>query len=192
MTLTGCVPSWNSFYEEKDLIFDNALVGAWRPVHAEANSRETWSFTKNGDKAYQLQQTDEQGRRATFETRLFQLNGQRFLDLYLIKVEGDELKLNAWASFSLVPAHLLLKVERIEPSLKLAAMNPDWIRKHLEQHSETLAHRKVSNGSVVLAASTSELQKFILAHQADELFFGGPMELKHEEDTLSIRAKRGP
>jgi len=42
--------------------------------------------------------------------------------------EGDEVKLNAWASFSLVPAHLLLKMDLTEPAQKLATVNPDWMK----------------------------------------------------------------
>jgi len=178
--LAGCVPSWNPFYTEKDLVFDPVLLGIWRPVQARESSKEVWAFTKSGDKQYQLQQTDEEGRKAAFEIRLFKLNDQLFLDLYLTKVEDDDLKVNAWAGISLVPAHLLLKVEQIEPALKLAATNPDWMQKHLKQHPDAIAHRVVSDGNIVLAASTSELQKFVLAHLGDQDFFGGAMEMKRK------------
>ena len=180
LALAGCVPSWNSFYTEKDLVFDPALVGAWRPVEAKKSSKEAWEFTKAGDKLYQLAQTDEEGRKAAFDARLFKLKGHLFLNLYLTKVEGDDLKVNAWASISLVPAHLLLKVEQVVPALKLAAMNPDWMQTYLKQHPNAIAHRVVSDGNIVLAASTDELQKFILAHLDDKDFIGGAMEMKRK------------
>jgi len=180
LVLAGCVPSWNPFYAEKDLVLDPALVGTWRPVEAKESSKEAWEFAKAGDKLYQLAQTDEEGRKATFEARLFKLKDHLFLDLYLTKVEGDQLKVNAWASISLVPAHLLLKVEQIEPALKLAAMNPDWMQTYLKQHPDAIAHRIVSDGNIVLAASTDELQKFVLAHLGDKDFIGGAMEMKRK------------
>lgn len=180
LALTGCVPSWNPFYVEKDVVFDAALIGAWRPVEAKESSREAWEFTKAGDKLYQLAQTDAEGQKAAFEARLFKLKEQRFLDLYLTKIEGDEVKFNAWAGFSLVPAHLLLKVEQTEPELKLAVMNPDWIKTFLKQHPDALAHRVVSDGGIVLAANTEELQKFVLAHTDDKDFFGGAMAMKRK------------
>lgn len=178
LALAGCVPSWNPFYTEKDLVFDSTLVGRWRTVEAKEGSKEDWEFTKAGDKHYQLTQTDEEGRKANFEARLFKLKEHVFLDLYLTKVEGDDLKANAWASISLVPAHLLLKVELTESALKLAAMNPDWLKEFLKQNPSAIAHRRVSDGSIVLAAGTDELQKFVLAHLGDKEFIGGPMELK--------------
>jgi hypothetical protein len=180
LALAGCVPSINPFYTERDLVFDPALVGTWRPVEAKESSKETWEFAKAGDKLYQLAQTDEEGRKAVFDVRLFKLKDHRFLDLYLTKVEGDQLKVNDWASISLVPAHLLLKVVQIEPALKLAAVNPDWMQTHVKQHPNAVAHRVVSDGNIVLAASTDELQKFVLAHIDDKEFFGGAMEMKRQ------------
>lgn len=180
LALAGCVPSWNPFYTEKDVVFDPAFVGVWRPVAARESSKELWSFTKGGDKVFQLQQTDEEGRKASFEARLFKLKDQRFLDLYLTKVESDDLQANAWASISLVPAHLLLKVEQSEPALKLAAMNPDWMQKFLKKNPDAIAHRVVSDGNIVLSANTEELQKFVLAHIDDKEFFGGAMEMKRK------------
>ena len=174
----GCVPSWNPLYTEKDLMFDPLLVGAWTPVEAQEGSKETWLFTKGGDKLYQLQQTDEEGRKAGFEVRLVKLKDHRFLDLYLTKVEGDDVKLNAWAGFSLAPAHLILKVEQVEPALKIAAMNPDWMKKFVKQHPDPIAHSVVLDGNIVLTASTSELQRFVLGHVDEEEFFGGAMKLR--------------
>jgi len=149
-------------------------------VEAKESSKEAWAFTKVGDKLYGLAQADEEGRKAAFEARLFKLKDHLFLDLYLTKVEGDDLKVNAWASISLVPAHLLLKVELTESALKLAAMNPDWIKTVLKEHPGAIAHRIVSDGSIILAAGTGELQKFVLAHLEDKEFIGGPMEMKRK------------
>jgi len=177
LIFAGCVPSWSPLYTEEDLVFDPLLAGTWTPAQAEEGAKERWEFTKAGEKLYELQQTDEEGRKAGFEARLVKLKEHRFLDLYLTKAE-DGVKVNAWASFSLVPAHLILKVEQIDPALKIAAMNPTWMKEFLEQHPDAIAHRVVSGGNIVLAASTSELQKFVLEHVNDREFFGGPMELR--------------
>ena len=180
LLLSGCVPSWNPLYTEKDLVFDPSLLGVWAPVEAKEGSKETWAFTKGGDTLYQLQQTDEEGRTASFEARLVKLKEHRFLDLCLNKVESDDVRLNAWAGFSLVPAHLILKVEQIEPTLKIAAMNPTWMKEFLKKHPDAIAHRVVLDDNVVLAASTSELQKFVLQHVDDDEFFGGAMQMKRK------------
>ena len=178
LVLIGCVPSWNPFYTEKDLVFEPGLLGRWRPADAKETSPEIWAFSRGGEKRYQLDQTDDEGHKAVFEAHLLRLKGQAFLDLYLTKLDAPEAKVNAWASFSMVPAHLLLKVDQVEPVLKLAAMNPDWMQKFLKAHPEALAHRVVADGNIVLAAGTGELQRFVLEHLADKEFFGESQEMK--------------
>ena len=176
LALVGCVPSWNPFYTEKDLVFDTALVGSWRPAEAGVDSKEAWEFSKNSDKLYRLKQTDDQGRTAIFDAGLFKLNNRMFLDLYLTKIEGDGLKVNDWANASLVPAHLLLSIEQITPSLKMAIMDPEWIQSYLKEHPDSIKHRALTEG-IVLTADTGELQKFLLAHMADKKFFGKETEM---------------
>src|SRR5687768_8090907 len=55
----GCVPSWNPLFTEKDLIFDQQLIGTWK-----GDDGETWTFEKDkdGEKHYQLSYTDKQGK----------------------------------------------------------------------------------------------------------------------------------
>ena len=183
LILAGCVPCWNPLYTEKDLVFDPALVGTWTSADAKQDSRESWTFSKTGDKLYQLQQIDEDGHKAQFQARLVQLKEHQFLDLYLSKVEDDDVKLNVLARFSLVPAHLILKVEQIEPAPKLAPMNPEWMKEFLKKHPDAIAHRVVYDGNVALTSSTAELQKFVLEHLNDKEFFGGPMELRRKGAT---------
>ncbi len=69
-------------------------------------------------------------------------------------------------------------VEQIKPSVKLAFMDPDWMQNHLKDHPNAIKHRVVADGSIILAAETSELQKFLTAHMADKKFFGDAKELK--------------
>src|SRR5262245_21597150 len=178
LVFAGCVPSWNPLYTEKDLVFNPALVGTWAPADAKQDSKESWAFTKAGAKLYHLQQIDEEGRKARFEARLVKLKEQQFLDLYLARIEDDDVKLNDVARFSILPAHLILKVEQIEPALTIAVMNPEWMKEFLKKHPDAIAHRVVNGDNIALTASTSELQKFVLDHLNDSEFFGGPMDLR--------------
>ena len=54
------------------------------------------------------------------------------------------------------------------------------MKTYLKQHPNALAHRVVSDGNIVLAASTDELQKFVLAHLDDKDFIADAMEMKRK------------
>jgi hypothetical protein len=177
LLVAGCVPSLNPLFTEKDLVSDPALPGVW----VESDSTATWNFSKTGENKYKLVQANSGGRKAEFDVRLVKLNDRRFLDLYVSKLSDPEIELNEWASASLVPAHLILQVYGIGKTLKIAAMNPDWIKEHLEQHPDALEHRMIEKDRVLITASTKDLQKYILLHAEGEGLFGEPAELKRKD-----------
>src|SRR5688572_27772341 len=172
--ISGCVPCWNALYTSSDLIFDPALVGSWGSSEDE---RENWSFSKEGEKQYKLKQTDSEGRRAEFDVRLLRLGDYKFLDLLLVGADERDTRLNGWAAFSLIPAHLVIQVHEIGGNkLKISAMNPDWVKEWLEKNPKSIEHRKIADDRYVIMASTKDLQKFVLQHADEEGLFGGPHE----------------
>jgi hypothetical protein len=177
LAIAGCVPSLEPIYTEKDIVFDAALVGIWK----ESDSKSTWNFTKGGEKKYTLLHTDGDGRKAEFEVHLVKLKDRQFLDLLVTKLSEPEVQLNVWASASLVPAHLILQVYGIGKTLKIAAMNPDWLKEHLEKNPGAIQHRQLPDKRVVVTASTTDLQKYVLLQAEGEGLFGEPAELTREE-----------
>lgn len=172
LVLAGCVPSLNPLYTEKDLIFDPALVGVWSE---QDDSQETWAFEKTGEKQYKLVYT-EQGKAGEFEVHLLKLGNTLYLDFF---PESDGLKDSKRNDFYLshfVPGHMFAKVTQIEPTLRLAVMNPDWLKKLLEKNPKAIDHQGISDDRIVLTASTKDLQKLVTAN-ANEAF-GDPTTLK--------------
>lgn len=176
--ITGCVPSLNPIYTDKDLIFDPALIGTW----GSSDPREKWVFSKSGENAYKLTQTDSDGLKAEFDVRLARLGDYKFMDLVFTNVDERYIKLNGWAAFSLIPGHLVLQVHEIDPKLKISAINPNWLKEWLEKNPKSLDHRKFGEDRCIIMASTKDLQRFVLANADKEGLFGGPHELQREKD----------
>ena len=176
--ITGCVPSLNPIYTDKDVVFDSALVGTW----GTQEPREKWVFSKSGANAYNLKQTDSEGIMAEFDVRLVRLGDYKFLDLVLVNVDERYTKLNGWAGFSLIPAHLVLQVHEMEPKLKISAMNPDWMKEWLEKNPKSIAHRKLGDDRYAILADTKDFQKFVLQHASEEGLFGGAHELERRKE----------
>jgi len=179
--LAGCVPSLNPLYTEKDLVFDPALLGVW----GEANAKETWTFEKAGEKKYKLLQTDNDGRTGEFEVHLLKLKDHYFLDLYVTEPGGEKWSPNDLARGAIImrPGHLFLKVTQIQPTLKMAMLDLDWLQKLLEKDPRAVRHEKIRFGSanekdfqLVLTAETKELQRFILKN-VDKAFGDESSEL---------------
>jgi len=172
--LGGCVLSLQPLYTEKDLIFEEKLLGTW----AKNDSKETWQFKRaNGDKQYKMIYTDENGKKGPFDAGLGKLNNMMFLNIF---PQEPKLKENDFYKFHILRVHSFIKIEQIEPILKMRIMNPDKAKEMLENDPNLIKHEIVQD-RLILTASTKELQEFMKAHANDEGLFGEPSELKRVE-----------
>jgi hypothetical protein len=88
--LTGCVPvdSLNPLYTDKDIVFDESLVGTWvGPDNGQEGALEFSKLDQNGKQAYVMTMTDKSGDDGrcksvtVYHAHLVNLNGRRFLDV---------------------------------------------------------------------------------------------------------------
>ena len=90
---------------------------------------------------------------------------------------------------------LIGRVSQIEPELKLALFDFDWLEKFLEENPGALAHHLEKpdgkDGRIVLTASTSELQSFVLAHRGEGELFKKPGEFVRQSNTNTAPVRNG-
>jgi hypothetical protein len=87
--LTGCVPvdSLNPLYTDKDLAFDESLLGSWvGPDKGEEGELEILAREQDGKKSYLLVVTDKNKdlkilKKTVYNARLVELNKHLFLDV---------------------------------------------------------------------------------------------------------------
>jgi hypothetical protein len=168
---TACIPSLNPFYTDKDVVLDTGLLGEWRGK-AQSEESNVWTFEKVDDKGYKLTVHEKEGGEGQFNAHLFKLKEACFLDIIPTdcKYATNQAGLVNCAMF---PGHLLIRVSQIEPELKLALFNFDWLEKYLQEHPKALAHRRQEK-SIVLTATTRDLQAFVLKHLGDGELFEKP------------------
>jgi hypothetical protein len=160
LALTGCVvTSLHPFYLEKDLVSGAPLVGHWTNTN---EAGEHWIFESDGDNSLKLTciSKDETNLVAT---HVFKLGQDTFLDLFPHKQDAPGFP-------PAIPSHLLIRVDQLQPTLKMSFLNHDWLMKLVQQQPKTIAHvlyregEKGDNYRVVLTAETAELQSFVRKH----------------------------
>jgi hypothetical protein len=84
--LTGCVPvdSLNPLYTDKEIVFDESLLGEW--VGPDASDTGSMKFVKEGKDAYLIVMMDNDGpngepKSTFYDAHLLSLSGQKFLDV---------------------------------------------------------------------------------------------------------------
>jgi hypothetical protein len=161
----ACVPSLHQLYTSRDVILDDALVGAW----VDSSSRERWDFRSGEDSAYRLVYTDDKGRDGRFIVHLVRLGADRFLDLYPDSMAQEG---NQFWSLHFVPAHTFALVESITPQLRIRPMDEDGVKRYARAHPALLPSTTVGDDEFVLTASTAQLQAYLRRHAHDSKVFG--------------------
>jgi hypothetical protein len=160
LSLIGCfVLSVHPLYFEENLIFEPDLIGTWGEDEDTKDLSELWIFKKSGDRSYRLIMREEENGEGVFEARLLKLGKHMFLDLFPEEPEtGHE-----FYNMHIIPAHSFIRVSLEGHVLRLGFFDHDWLKKNLEQNKIKIKHER-RDDSIVVTASTKELQNFVLEH----------------------------
>ena len=191
--LGGCVPvmSLHPLYTEKDVIFEEKLLGTW--VDDPNGPEAIWEFRRpeEAEKEYKLIVTDEEGKKGSFAVHLVKLTGRLFLDVYPANFPGGDIDLQEedpntlpYNSFFFVPTHTFIKIDSIGPELKMRLTDDEEMETLLKEDPNAVKH-EIVEGKPVLTASTKELQAFVLKYADDERLFS-------EETVLSRKKIKEP
>jgi hypothetical protein len=168
VVLGGCVPSLHPLYTDKDVVFEEKLLGSWE------DGESIWKFDRGTDaNSYDLTVVTD-GNDGRFIANLVKLNGTMFLDLYPGPVE---IKANDFYKAHLLAAHTFIKVEHFDPNLSMRMMDPEKLEKLIESKPDIIKHELVEK-RIILTASTAHLQAFIKKYQNDPNVFGEPSIMK--------------
>ena len=174
--LGGCLPvmSLHPLYtkEKKEVVFENKLLGTWVD-----DSNSIWDFKRAdaNENAYKLTFTDKEGKKGSFVAHLVKRENKLFLDVYPSEPPWDEKDPNKveWPYNTLffIPVHTFIKINGIEPELKLQLTDDDELNKLLKEDPNAIEHTSIED-KLVLTASTEKLQAFVLKYADDSRVFG--------------------
>ena len=178
--LGGCIPiaSLHPLFTEEDVIFQEKLLGTWTD---DPNSPETtWEFKrldepeKASENTYKLIFSDEEGNKGSFIAHLAKLENKLFLDLYPSELPWEPKDPNkvewVYNTLFLIPAHTFIKIDSIEPQLKMRLTVEDKMEELLKENPKAVQHASLQD-RLVLTASTKELQAFVLKYADDSRAF---------------------
>jgi len=197
--LGGCVPvmSLHPLYTEKDVVFEEKLLGTW----VDDSNDTTWEFKRFVDannaldftqpekpeKTYRLLFSNNEGStKGSFFAHLVKLETRLFLDVFpsqLPYVPQDPDDPNeGWVYNTpfLVPVHTFIKVDSIEPQLKMHLTDDDEMEKLLKEDPNAVKHEVIGD-RFILTASTKELQAFVLKYADDNRVFTGEIVLSRKK-----------
>ena len=181
--LGGCIPvmSLHPLFTEETLVFEEKLLGTWVD-----DSNNIWEFKdpNEQEKIYKLIFVDNEGQKGSFDARLTKLENKLFLDVYPSEPPWDEEDPSKveWSFNTLffMPVHTFIKINGIEPELKLQLTDDDELKKLLKENPNSIEHTSTED-KFVLTASTKELQAFVVKYADDSRVFTAEVVLARKK-----------
>jgi len=181
--LGGCIPvmSLHPLFTEETLVFEEKLLGTWVD-----DSNNIWEFKdpNEQEKIYKLIVVDNEGQKGSFDARLTKLENKLFLDVYPSEPPWDEEDPNKvewpYNTFFFMPVHTFIKINGIEPELKLQLTDDDELKKLLKENPNSIEHTSIED-KFVLTASTKELQAFVVKYADDSRVFTAEVVLSRKK-----------
>lgn len=163
LLLLSCGPtlSLHPLYTEKDLRFDPGLVGNWN--EGTSGGTNVLTFSRHDETTYELLYK-EKANTTRLKARLLRLKGHLFLDA----VPWDRP-----ANDFFIPVHVIFHLSIAADTLRIAYLDAEWVAKMAKAKKIAISHTEVE-GSLLLTASTRDLQKFIIAHANTAAAFPDP------------------
>ncbi len=172
--LGGCIPvmSLHPLYNQEDVMFEEKLLGTW----VDDSNETTWEFKRPDEskKAYELIFRDNEGGKGSFVVHLVKLRNRLFLDVYPNQFPCDleDPNKTEWGynAFFYVPAHTFIKIDSIEPQLRMRLTDDEEMGQLLKEDPNAVKYELLDN-KLILTASTKELQAFVLKYADDSRLF---------------------
>jgi len=165
LLIAGCVRSLHELYTDKDLVFDEKLLGSWAK---DGEGSDTWVFQKAGENAYFLTET-EKGVPARFEAHLVRLGRYYFLDISPSELDTK----NDFYKFHYIPCHTFSRIWLEKDSFRLGIFDNDWLRDMIDQKKIDIRHEREEK-TILLTAPTADLQKLLVRYAEDPKAFPDP------------------
>jgi hypothetical protein len=156
--LTGCVPSIEPLYTDRDVTSDPRVAGAWTVKGGEM------TVTADG-RGYKVAYTDNESpvHRMNFKAHLVKLGGTPFVDLFPEPPQD-------MSCYPCVPMHMFAKLTIQGNTLRVDLFDPSWFDKMAKEGKITTGHTMVGDG-YMLTAKTADLQAFVLRYANDPKAF---------------------
>ena len=147
--MQGCfVYSVNPFYNQEDLVTDEALDGNW---HNKASKKDRWCFKQQDTVSYVITR-DQDGEKTEYKASLFRIDGEELLDVY----PEDNCR-----GFAVMPVHLALRFERKKDIITLTPLDYRAVGEELRNKRFEVEHIFVEEDVVLLTDATPKLRQFL-------------------------------
>jgi hypothetical protein len=154
VSFLGCpVRSLSPIFNENDLVFDPTLLGIWKNTEQD----EVLIFQRLGEKRYYVQRYENEGDSSAYNVQLGRIGGYWFIDSYAIQIDDD---------YHMLSTHLIWRIWFNDDTLRISSLEMDWLEEMIENDDIVIPYTQ-QYGDIILTASPTELQEFVIRYAED-------------------------
>jgi len=179
LLFTGCLNTFYPIFTERDLVWNDNLVGKWQFKDKELHIRKIGNpallpkhLKPFQDKILQITEFNEDNIESGTDIALVvKIGNHYFLDRFPV-LNNAERSLNTFYSSLLLRQHTVYRVDSFETGKKLylQRVSDKMLNEQIEQKKIRIETVKRDDGTLILA-NTSELQKHIIKYAGNESFY---------------------
>lgn len=178
-SLNGCdgedsalvVSSVQPHFTPQDVTTDGDLPGTW-----QYQDEVSFMFTLGDRSAYDVTVEEKENDKhytSHFRGHLFHLGADAFLDLYPTQIPAG----SEFYYMHFFPCHTVAKIDFLGAELQMTFLSAPWMSKQIRAGTICIPHA-ATNDTLLLTATTQELQEVLFANANNEEAFGDPLRFE--------------
>jgi hypothetical protein len=164
----GCVRSIQPILKDDQVITDDRLLGSWVSSDGTGHGEITPGDTP---KSYKLRYIDDKDGKVS--EVLIRVGKVGDMTLAQSTIAGPPTDSGDLYNMHLLPVYCFALIKEMSPTrIVIKMMDDDWLGKYVKAHPDELATTKVDKDSLLITATTDDLQAFLIRHEKDDGAYG--------------------
>lgn len=164
------VQSLFPLYTEKDLIYDENVLGTW-----DFGKDDSWDFKRKyteqdslkGLSPYYELTVIEEGEKAVFDAHLLRLGKYYYFNFYLTELEDNTI--NWIGACNMLTVNTFARTEIYADSLKIEYFNPDFLSNLIKKKKVRIKHVITGEDDhILITAPTEDIQKYVIKYEDED------------------------
>ena len=176
--LSSCLKTLHPIFTEKDLVYDARFIGTWktdstgaRAVITNLSSESSIDLPGNipsiKQKGYLVNYKGKDGNTTgLYIAFLARIGKHLYFDYYPADKKNDK-TIDDFFMVHMVKMHTSYKVDFTSDGFEMSQLDKGFIERLIDEKKIRIGHEKSEEGDVIITASTSELQQYIIKYGDD-------------------------
>lgn len=176
--LSSCLETLHPIFTEKDLVYDARLIGTWKTdstggraiitnLATETSVQLPGNISSISKKGYLISYLDKDGSvSGLYIAFLARIGKHLYFDYYPADKKNDK-TVDNFFMVHLIKMHTSYRVVFTKDGFEISQLDDGLVKRLIDEKKIRIGHEQNEEGDIIITASTSELQQYIIKYGDD-------------------------